>query len=121
MSGNARRLYRLLIALWVPAICGHSLAQGLPNRLCTRGLDVASRPTITVTGELTRKGSDSDSWWALRLESGDLYRLELASNTLESAMRSLQNSEVTVSGAVSGKFLSINVICVTSVSQDKSR
>ena len=68
--------------------------------------------TVIITGELTRKGSDVNSWWALREASGRVYRLELFETTLEKSLFAWQNQSVTVVGELAGRFLSTDLICV---------
>lgn len=71
---------------------------------------------VRYTGELTRKGSDVDSWWALRIGSGKVYRLQFATESIEKLFMQWQNRRVTVVGMPSGKFLSFDLICVHRVS-----
>lgn len=73
-----------------------------------------SNPSIFV-GELTRKGSELESWWALRTESEEVYQLRLQVTSMESRFFDLQNQKVSLSGEVVDRYLSFPVICVTEV------
>ncbi len=111
------RLFRLELmpVLMVVAACASAPGQERVVGPCTPIVaGEADRESMQIrhTGELTRKGSDTDSWWALRVESGTLYRLKPADGDMEKSFAEWQNSRVAVEGTLGGKFLSFDVICV---------
>lgn len=75
-------------------------------------------PTSEVrhVGELTRKGTDTDSWWALRDDDGTVYRLQPSSDEMAKTFFLWQYRRVMIVGVPDGKVLSVNVICVREAS-----
>ncbi len=72
--------------------------------------------TWTGSGMLTRKGNAPFSWWALQVESGEVWRLELPSTLPESALEARQNCKVLVSGYASDGLLGTRLLQVRSIS-----
>ena len=104
------------------------LAGGLGLTGCgspgTPGTATTARPTQpgpagaaeSWTGVLTRKGNAPFSWWALQVESGEVWRLELPSTLPESALEPRQNCKVLVSGYASDGLLGTRLLQVRSIS-----
>lgn len=109
---RANRIIFMMLLCGLATGCSISLGQTGPSDSCKAGVKVDAAGVVRHTGELTRKGSDTDSWWALRIDSGTVYRLELADKALEKSFFDWQYRRVTVTGILSGKVLSIDVICV---------
>jgi len=66
-------------------------------------------------GLLTLKGNAPFSWWALQVDSGEVWRLELPSTLPGSALEARQNCKVQVSGHASGALLGTRLLQVSSV------
>lgn len=116
-----RRAWSWIIIVFLVFICEVSLANSASSDLCvTVGYRHTDR-VVRLTGELTRKGSDMESWWSLRVEAGSEYKLQLARKTLEKSFYEWQNQQVTVVGTSGGKFLSLDVICVVDASLSSVR
>jgi hypothetical protein len=106
------------VALWIfsvlsPLVGGVLLAQSESRVPCSSRDFLDTERVVRIAGELTRKGSDFDSWWSLIDEAGVEYKLELMSEALEKSFFEWQNQKVTVVGKPGGKFLSLNIICVS--------
>jgi hypothetical protein len=106
------------VTLWIfsllsPFIGGVSLAQSESRVTYGSPGPLDAERVVRVTGELTRKGSNFDSWWSLTAETGVEYKLKLMSKALEKSFFEWQNQKVTVVGKLDGKFLSLDVICVS--------
>jgi hypothetical protein len=106
------------VTLWIfsllsPFIGGVSLAQSESRVSCSLPSPADAERVVRVTGELTRKGSDFDSWWSLTAKTGVEYKLKHMSKALEKSFFDWQNQKVTVIGKLDGKFLSLDVICVS--------
>ena len=71
---------------------------------------------VRHVGELTRKGTDTDSWWALRDDDGTVYRLQPSSDEMAKTFFLWQYRRVMIVGVPDGKVLSVNVICVREAS-----
>lgn len=71
---------------------------------------------VRHVGELTRKGTDTDSWWALRGDDGPVYRLQPSSDEMAKTFFLWQYRHVMVVGVPNGEVLAVDVICVGEVS-----
>jgi hypothetical protein len=111
-------IFKRLILVWFWLACEIAQAQQLPKSVCSTVSARKESHDLIVKGELTRKGSDLDSWWALRTESGKVYRLEARNSDQEKSLFEWQNGAVTVFGKLDGKVLSVEVICVQKISRE---
>ena len=110
-------ILKRLSLVWFCLACEIAQAQQLPKSVCSAVSAREESHDLIVTGELTRKGSDLDSWWALQTESGVVYRLEASDDDQEKMLLEWQNGAVTVCGKSGGVLLSVEIICVKKISR----
>lgn len=113
-----RLKYGLLTSIWACSMFGILQAKDLPKDFCSPRSGGDAEVSVQLTGELSKKGSDMDSWWALRVASGKIYRLQLQTSDQEKNLFAWQNGFVTVSGRLRGQVLSVELVCVDTVTKD---
>ncbi|MDI9333187.1 MAG: hypothetical protein QM533_02300 [Cytophagales bacterium] len=66
---------------------------------CVAGQSSAPPTDRQLTGVLTRRGAQIESWWGMRAEDGQLWRLEASNPQIERQLEQLRQQTVRVTGA----------------------
>ena len=73
-----------------------------------------SPQTVHLTGLLTLMGAEQEAWWALSDSTGQLWRVDPASEAQSRQFRQWQNQRVAIDGVRAGTLLRTEIVQVQS-------
>lgn len=72
--------------------------------------------SISVAGNLTRKGSEPVTWWALTDDQGQVWRVKSPTTDQNTVLEKSQNKRIKLDGVVQERYLNQNQIKLVTIS-----